>query len=156
VSHGAPAKHFPDKQALLDALAVTGHDRLGEQLTTALSEAKGDFGQRLTAYAAAYVDFATRSPAMLELMFLRTTVTPSDEVRRAHERAFAAPKALIEQAQATGEIHSEDPDRVAMAILTVTQGLATVILGRMAGDRPTDQLITGTIRTLLDGLRPRH
>jgi hypothetical protein len=42
-----------------------------------------------------------------------------------------------------------------MALLAVTQGLATVILGRMAGDRPPDQLITGTIRTLLDGLRPR-
>jgi hypothetical protein len=42
-----------------------------------------------------------------------------------------------------------------MAILAVTQGLATVILGGMAGDRPADQLITGTIRTLLDGLRPR-
>jgi AcrR family transcriptional regulator len=155
VSHGAPRQHFQDKQSLLDALAVTGLDRLGAQLTTALSRADGDFAERLTTFAAAYVEFAMRSPAMLELMFLRKTNTTSDDVRQANERAFAAPSALIEQAQAAGEIDSDDPDRVAMSILAVLQGLATLILGGMAGDRSADQLVTGTIRTLLDGLRPR-
>ena len=28
VSHGAPSRHFPDKQALLDALALDGFERL--------------------------------------------------------------------------------------------------------------------------------
>jgi AcrR family transcriptional regulator len=139
----------------LDALAVTGLDRLGEQLTTALSRVDGHFAERLTTFAAAYVEFATQSPTMLELMFLRKANTTSDDVRRANERAFAAPSALIDQAQAAGEIDSEDPDRVAMSILAVLQGLATLILGGMAGERSADQLVTGTIRTLLDGLRPR-
>jgi AcrR family transcriptional regulator len=86
VSHGAPRQHFADKQSLLDALAVTGFNRLGEQLTTALSRADGDFAVRLTTFAAAYVEFATQSPAMLELMFLRKTNTTSDAVRRANAR----------------------------------------------------------------------
>ena len=29
VSHGAPRRHFPDRQALLDALAESGFERLG-------------------------------------------------------------------------------------------------------------------------------
>jgi AcrR family transcriptional regulator len=155
VSHGAPRRHFPDKQSLLDALATTGLHRLGGEVDAALDAADEDFAARLTAFAAAYVRFATRSPLLLELMFLRKANTASEELRQANERAFAAPSALIEQAQARGEIDGSDTDRVAMSILAVLQGLATLVLGEMAGDRPVDQLVTGTIRTLLDGLRPR-
>ena len=32
VSHGAPRRHFPDRQALLDALAEDGFERLGGEL----------------------------------------------------------------------------------------------------------------------------
>src|SRR6187397_898095 len=41
VSHAAPRRHFPDKQALLDALALDGFERLGRDLSTALGEATG-------------------------------------------------------------------------------------------------------------------
>src|SRR3954453_21421902 len=39
VSHGAPRRHFADKQALLDALAVDGFERLGAALALAESTA---------------------------------------------------------------------------------------------------------------------
>ena len=37
VSHAAPRRHFADKQALLDALAEDGFERLGEALRDALA-----------------------------------------------------------------------------------------------------------------------
>ena len=37
VSHGAPRRHFADKQDLLDALALDGFQRLGPQLAAALA-----------------------------------------------------------------------------------------------------------------------
>jgi AcrR family transcriptional regulator len=155
VSHGAPRRHFPDKQALLDALAVTGLQRLGEEVDAALASAEGDFTDRLTAFASAYVRFATRSPELLELMFLRKDTATTEEVRLANERAFAAPLALIQGARERGEIDASDPDRADVAILAVLQGLATLTLGPMAGDRPRDALVAGTVRTLVEGLRPR-
>src|SRR5271157_1995514 len=69
VSHGAPRRHFPDRKALLDALAAAGFARLGAELRSAVDGAGGDFPSRLRATATAYVRFATRDPALLELMF---------------------------------------------------------------------------------------
>ncbi|MCU1684192.1 MAG: TetR/AcrR family transcriptional regulator [Amycolatopsis sp.] len=155
VSHGAPRQHFPDKQALLDALAVYGLERLGRRLDDVLGVRKDDFGARLVAFARAYVEFATRHPALLELMFARKDRADVPELREANDRAFAAPSKLIADAQAEGEIDSADPDRVAMAVLATLQGLAAVITSGMIGDRAVDTVITGTIETLLNGLRRR-
>ena len=62
VSHGAPRRHFPDRQALLDALAEAGFERLGAELRAAADGAGEDFEPRLRATAAAYVRFATARP----------------------------------------------------------------------------------------------
>src|SRR3954451_7013819 len=69
VSHAAPRRHFRDKQALLDALAEDGFERLRRELDEAMGAADGDFGARLAAFAHTYVRFATRNRALLELMF---------------------------------------------------------------------------------------
>ena len=62
VSHGAPRRHFADRQALLDALAEAGFERLGAELRGAVDGAGEDFEARLQATAAAYVRFATATP----------------------------------------------------------------------------------------------
>jgi len=51
VSHAAPRRHFAGKQALLDALAEDGFERLGDGLRTALAEAGPGFAPRLRAFA---------------------------------------------------------------------------------------------------------
>src|ERR1700686_3355801 len=55
VSHAAPRRHFPDRQALLDALAEAGFARLGADLRTAGDRAGEDFQAKLRATAAAYL-----------------------------------------------------------------------------------------------------
>src|SRR5450631_3759400 len=65
VSHGAPRRHFPDRQALLDALAEAGFARLGAERSSAMAGAGEDFQARLRATAAAYISFATSDAALL-------------------------------------------------------------------------------------------
>src|SRR5690349_24494150 len=66
VSHAAPRRHFADKQALLDALAEDGFERLG----TAFREtASGDFEARMLAFAREYVRFAVEHATLLDLMW---------------------------------------------------------------------------------------
>jgi AcrR family transcriptional regulator len=153
VSHGAPRQHFPDKRALLDALAIRGLERLGGQLDESLSAASGTFTDRLLAFASAYVDFATHHPALLALMFARKDRADSAGLREANDRAFAAPSALVADALASGEIRSDDSDRIAMALLATLQGLAAVITSGMIGTRDPQTVVAGTIATLIHGLR---
>jgi AcrR family transcriptional regulator len=156
VSHGAPRQHFPDKRA---PLAVLGFDRLGAELDSALAGAAGPFAARLEVFAQAWVGFATARPALLELMFASKNRPAAAELRVVADRAFAVSSAMIAQAQLDGEIDGaadgDEPDRIAMAIFATLQGLAALITSGMSGDRPVGALITGTIRTLVDGLRPR-
>ncbi len=99
VSHGAPRRHFADRQALLDALAETGFSRLGDELRAALDAADDDYGARFRATATAYVRFATRDAALLDLMFAGKDRGQSSALHDASERAFAAILELIQQGQ---------------------------------------------------------
>ena len=103
VSHAAPRRHFPDKQALLDALALDGFERLGREMAVAV-EPGGEFREDLRALARAYVRFATEHAALLELMYAGKHVPGADALREAADRAFASPLALFTGAFERGEI----------------------------------------------------
>src|ERR1700753_2904247 len=60
VSHAAPRRHFPDRRALLDALALEGFAQLGAELRRAADDgADRDVQSMLQRCAHAYVTFAT-------------------------------------------------------------------------------------------------
>ena len=53
VSHTSPLRHFANKQALLDGLAVRGFERLGAVLSRAVKDRGQDFSARLARLARA-------------------------------------------------------------------------------------------------------
>src|SRR5260370_6246044 len=89
VSHGAPRRHFADRQALLDALAETGFSRLGDELRAALDAAGTGYQARFHAPATAYVRFATRDAALLALMFSGNQRHQSATLHDSAQRALA-------------------------------------------------------------------
>jgi AcrR family transcriptional regulator len=154
VSHGAPRQHFRTKQALLDALAEAGFERLGRELTAAVGGNDGDFAQRLTALAQAYVRFASRDAALLDLMFAGSRRPGADpRLRQASDRAFEAPIALIANAQAGGDIVADSGDRAATATLAMLQGLAWLATSGVIGDRSIVAIVAEAIETLIYGLK---
>lgn len=74
VSAMAPYRHFPDKDALLEAVADRGFEALAESLAAADSQAGGF--EALAAQGAAYVAFACARPALFRLMFMTGTCKP--------------------------------------------------------------------------------
>ena len=155
VSHAAPQRHFADRQALLDALAEDGFERLGDDLRRAVERAGAAFDARLHALAQAYTAFATRHAALLELMFAGKQRAGADRVRETADRAFAVALAVIAEGQAAGELAPGDPGRVAIAAFATLQGLAAMANGGMIEAAPVDAVVTDAIDQLLDGLRPR-
>jgi AcrR family transcriptional regulator len=155
VSHAAPRRHFPDRQALLDALAESGFERLGDELQRAVQRAGAAFDARLHALAQAYIAFAARHAALLELMFAGKQRAGADGVREAADRAFAPALAVIAEAQARGDLAPGDPARVAIVAFATLQGLAAMANGGMIESAPVDGVVTDAIDQLLAGLRPR-
>ncbi len=155
VSHAAPRRHFPDRQALLDALAEDGFQRLGGELERAIEAAGAAFGPRLHALAQAYVGFATSHAALLELMYAGKQRDGADAVSEAADRTFAIALEAIAAGQATGELAPGDPGAVGIGAFATLQGLATMANGGMIDAAPVGEVVTCVVDQLLDGLTPR-
>ena len=153
VSHAAPRRHFTDKQALLDALAADGFERLGLELEAAMAAAGESLGEQLGAFARAYVRFATEHAALLELMFAGKH--RDESLREAADRAFAAPLALFVTAQASGQVVPGEPERVGVVALATLHGLASLANNGMLGDVELDEVVDEAVERLVLGLRPR-
>ncbi|MEU6242809.1 TetR/AcrR family transcriptional regulator [Streptomyces sp. NPDC047024] len=157
VSHAAPGRHFKDKQALLDALALDGYERLDRALTTATAADPGaPLEQRMTALARAYLGFAIENPELLELMFARKhEPAGSDHLAAAVDRTLGSLTRLFTDAQERGEIVQGDPERITLVAAASLHGLAALIAG-CALD--ADDAMTGLdehVHLLLHGLKPR-
>ena len=155
VSHGAPRRHFPDRRALLDALAERSFERLGDELQAAVDGAGPGFDARLQALAHAYVAFATRDAALLELMFASKHRDGADGTRASAERAFAIPLTVIAAAQQDAAVVAGDPEALARVAFATLHGLATMANGEMLGDDDLGAIVTDAVERLLAGLRPR-
>jgi AcrR family transcriptional regulator len=153
VSHGAPRRHFPDRQALLDALAEAGFERLGNELHAAVDGAGDDFQARLQATAAAYVRFATDDAALLELMFAGKHGEHSTALDEAANRAFAVMLELIHQGQAEGVLEPGPSERVGLVLFATIQGIAALVTGAMIDAAQLDELVSDAIAHFLRGSR---
>jgi AcrR family transcriptional regulator len=151
VSHGAPRRHFPDRQALLDALAESGFIRLGAELQLAFDAAGEDFEGRLAAVAAAYVRFATEDAALLELMFAGKNHEQSGVLHEAAERAFAVMLGLIAQGQQQGALEAGDPERVGLVLFATIQGIAALVTGGIVSAEQIDELVADAIARFTRG-----
>lgn len=154
VSHSAPNKHFRDKQALLDALAVEGFTRLGASF--ARLDVGPDVTARLHAIGRCYIRFASDNPALVALMFARKHSTEGDS-RIAEQAllAFAVPVAAIEEGQARGDVVAGDPIQIGMSVLATLHGLATFISSGFVDEGSADALLSETLHHLTHGLQPR-
>jgi AcrR family transcriptional regulator len=153
VSHGAPRRHFPDRQALLDALAEAGFTRLGADLRGAVDSAGEDFQARLRATAAAYIRFATHDAALLELMFAGKHREQGERLHDAADRAFSIMFELIGQGQAEGILEPGEPERVGLVLFATIQGIAALVTGAMIEAEQVNGLVADAIAHFLRGSR---
>jgi AcrR family transcriptional regulator len=153
VSHGAPRRHFADRQALLDALAEAGFERLGAQLRAAAESAGEGYEARLRAVGLAYVRFAISDAALLELMFASKHGEHANALHEPAERAFSLILELIEEGQATGALEPGEPERIGLLLFATMQGIAALVTTGIVAPEQVDSLVTDAIGRFLHGPR---
>jgi AcrR family transcriptional regulator len=154
VSHAAPRRHFADRKALLDALADVGFARLGEEVRAAIDGAGEDFRARLLAASTAYVRFAARDAALLDLMFTAKNAGPEPTPPPASGQLFTAVGDLITQGQQAGALPPGDPERLRLLLVAVLQGIAALVTSGRARPAQADSLITDAVALFVRPLNP--
>lgn len=142
VSATSVYRHFPDKDALMAALAQEGLARLAEAQKAASAEAGGGKAG-FAATGRAYVRFALANPALFRLIFASPCRGKADE----HDEAEAM---TLLRANAAAEIGADRADPAARVnaihAWSLVHGLAMLMLDRQipADDALIDAVITAS------------
>lgn len=136
VSATAVYRHFPDKRALMTALALEGVRRLGEAQAKAAAQATSS-GAAFAATGLAYIHFALANPELFRLTFTYPGIDIGDPgsdaaARLLHHHALDLARGDARQARV-----------IALRAWALVHGLALLILdGRVPKD---DALIDATV-----------
>jgi AcrR family transcriptional regulator len=129
VSHGAPLRHFGGRAELLSAVAETGFRTLLARVAALAKEApNATKKERLAAACRSYVDFATRQPAMFELMF-RHDLVDAEALSGVSEAVFDQFCKLVADVQAQGWRQDVDPRMLAASLWAALHGLVDLWAG---------------------------
>ena len=155
VSHAAPARHFRDKRALLDALALDGFERLNRAMADAAASS-GSFDARFRGIATAYVSFAVDNAALLGLMYtVKHEADASDALVEAGRGSMRAAVELIAEAQAAGAVQAGDPERLALVAFASVHGVAALATGDLLEGVSVEEATEATVDLLLSAIAER-
>lgn len=156
VSRAAPYRHFPDKSALLVAVAAAGFERLRERLEGVGAGAPRSSVERFRRMGEEYVRFALENPTHYRLMYGKEAIAREDqpELRQAAGALLDQLVKVIRAYQRTGGIKKKDPRRQAYVAWGAVHGLASLLIeGQIMEPGDVEALIRQTTKTLLDGMR---
>lgn len=131
VAPSAPYRHYPDRDALLSAVAAVGYRELAEQLAAA--HPSPSTPADLAAVAVAYVEFALQRPALFRVMFGGPCDRDSSERAAATAAVSAYVGGIVERAFPQG-----DKEALSTAIWALVHGLAFLHLdGKLENSDPS-------------------
>ncbi|WP_156759175.1 TetR/AcrR family transcriptional regulator [Microbacterium karelineae] len=147
VSHGASARHFRDRAALLDAVAIEGFERLLRAMQEA-SEA-----DPITTAARAYIAFAIAHPGLLAASFAaKRAEDPSHALREAGQGVLDFVVALLARGQEAGIVRDGDPEELARIAFAMVHGIAMLAVDGMLYGVAPGQATDEVIAFLAEGL----
>lgn len=154
VSHGAPRRHFPERQDLLDALAENGYVRLGERIRHAVGSSDPDFAARVQRATWAFAHFALENPALLELMNAGKHRPEGTGVPRSAEVAFEPLVDLIREGQERRLLRAGPVEEIGIILYATINGLTTLVNNGLIDAERLEELTELAVGQFLRGTSP--
>jgi len=163
VSHSAPYRHFPDKQALLAAMVLKGMRSLTRALRLVPKTPDNGAWERLERLGKAYMVFSRENPQLIALMFSGIgfdAVAQADKgsMDAGEYDAFGELEAAVAACQLEGSLDvTRDSGVLAMLIWSTVHGLSilyneNVIQTMMTQRGVPEDNAESTLLDALDGL----
>ena len=149
-------RHYPDREALLQALADEGFEELAASLKG--RRFTGDVETRLAKMADLYLDHALENPRLFELMFLTqrkgARQYPQDFKARKSPTATLMADVLAE-GMASGELKKDDHWEITFEMGALSHGLIMLYLGGRMDVSPAQfrALYKRSFRRYIHGIR---
>lgn len=161
VSHMAPYRHFKNKLALLEAIAICGYAQLEEVCRIAYETYPNDPNRQLIEAGMGYLTLVLEKPEIAHLMFsgILTKHHVSKPLNEAGDKAVQSLGWIIENGKRQG-IYSDHPtEKLTLAALAYVHGIAMMLLGGLLAKPETKQqlkvLAMQVGETMLHGLLKR-
>lgn len=136
VSHAAPYRHFPNRQALLEAVAISGFQALSDALDSVIQQYSDDPRQQMIAAGATYVLEAINHPNRAQLML--GSVLPQESqtanMQAAAEASFSRCVTVIQQGQQQGIFRQGATRAMVLTYWAASHGLAMLLIANRLGD----------------------
>ncbi|MCW2877830.1 MAG: TetR family transcriptional regulator [Sphaerisporangium sp.] len=149
-------KHYPNREALLGAVADRTFQELAQGWGTRVSD--GDWETRAFGLLDDFLDFALGSPHLYTFLMTdrreRARRFP-DDFKDGGSPAFTPLVEIVEEGMRVGLLRPDDPLEVTLTLTAAVQGLVHLYLGGRIG-LPEDEfraLCIRTTRRILDGVR---
>ena len=168
VSHAAPARHFSDKNDLLENVAACGYNEIAELCKQAQEQFPDDPSIQLRTACHGYFDYALQHPGVIHLLAGGVLPWPAvgDNLRTAGQLAFINFMEIIEKGQNTGvfriddSFQAQDPEaaiNMSYAAWSTIHGLALFASNgplRSLQDYPEqlEKMVSSVLDTLLMGI----
>lgn len=162
VSQTAPYHHFPDKNALLAALAAEGFRRSTAAL---LSRSLKNYSleRRVRGLCSGYIRFARETPELFRLMFGTQMIRKSEhpELVEAATACFMTLMSRVDEMLVDFDIRHVDAKYATMTLWGLNHGLASFVIDRQMSPVVAEvigdgkQLIEQATRLFVVGLKPR-
>ncbi len=148
-------RHFPKKEALLEALVVEGHRVFLQYLQCALGESSP--AARLARSGAEYLNFALEHRQDYRVMFMMATEPRPSGASELFWHDAATFRFLVDRIREcadAGLLRTEDPERTALSVWAHVHGLVSLFLANklQVGEAEFRELYAASVTDLVAGL----
>lgn len=162
VSNAAPYRHFQDKAALVEALAIEGFKNLINGCEAAQKKYVDDPALQLVEAGMSYLFFAIKKPSIVHLMFggVISLKNCGIELKQAADEAFGILLNIVMNGQQAKIYRDADPYELTLTAWSTVYGLSLMITSGLLGERASSKsqikkLGESIANTLLAGMLKR-
>lgn len=153
VSHAAPSRHFPTRDALFAAIADQGYRELSAHVA-AVRGKTDDPHERLRLMARAFLAWVRENPALYAAMRNPEVARHADPTLRQRMQAFAQEQlSFVRAAKAAGWRPGEAGEVTFLSILAGLTGIAMILTdsftAEMLGETGPERLVEALVERLL-------